>query len=335
MCALGLGLGPLGVSRRPRWPCGGRRRAPARIACALALQLLRALDRGGQLLLQGLALGLGLFGAALGALGLGQRACHPVGGSALAALLARLGHVGQRRGGLLGLAAGGVDPRRRSGGGVGHQHAGQALLGLERGPALKRRRDRLEHVLVVAAQAGELGPGGQVGGQVADEEAELRALAEPDRDEGELERELGAVAVAGLDGEARGRRVALAVGQEALPAAHGPVLVATQHRVEQRAADDPLGLPAEQQLRPVAPARDPAVGPGEDEVRLDQLEQDVLDRLVGISSRLAYSAPLASAGLPRCCLGGRPRPRLLDLVVDLEHRQVHRDHDEPDDRRPR
>ena len=184
-------------------------------------------------------------------------------------------------GGALGLAARqlGLDPRGRGQRAEDDERAGRA-------PALPRLRLALEGlgqradndgVLLAHAQQHQVHR--QLEGQVLEEEREVEALVELDRDEHGLQREDVAVGAAAgeLDRSRRLRR--LAGGEEPTPRVPlGRQRVADQG-LEEPVAEDVLGGPAEQQLGGLGPLGDRPLAVGQDEVAADDLAQQRVERV--------------------------------------------------------
>ena len=233
---------------------------------------------------------------------------------------------------LLGLLVGGraarlaggqlvVDPRGRLERAEGDERAGRApavprlRLGLER-PAQRAHHDR-----VLLAHAHQHQVARELEGEVLEEEREVEALVELDRDEDHLERERPLVRREDrADVLLRARARGLALLEEAPPrlGVGGRVV---DERVEQRLAQRLGGVEPEQQLGRLAPLRHRALAVGQDEEPVDQLGEECVERVVrdfrlvdvrvlrgclldGVHARVGESATPPGARLPH----GSPRP---------------------------
>ena len=270
--------------------------------------LQRALDVGAQRV--GLALGLGgaLLGVAAGLVELGGQAAGDAlelvdaldgaeqarddrGGVVEVAEVALDARVGVRQAllglgvlrGALGLAAGQLllDPRGGLERAEDDERAGGApalprlRLGLDRG--LQRADD--DRVLLAHAQQHQVQR--QLEGQVLEEEREVEALVELDRDEDRLHRELAAVAAATdeLDRARDPRR--LAEVEELAPGLAGGRDGAADQRREEVLGEDRVRRLVEEQLGRLGPLRDRPLAVREDEVAVDDLAQDAVERVHG------------------------------------------------------
>ena len=123
----------------------------------------------------------------------------------------------------------------------------------------------------------------QLEGQVLEEEREVEALVELDRDEDGLEREDLAVGAVAGEPHRAGRLRRLARGEEPAPGvALGRQHVADQ-RLEEALAEDLLARLPEQQLGGLGPLGDGALAVGEDEVAVDDLAQQRVERVDRLS----------------------------------------------------
>ncbi len=189
-------------------------------------------------------------------------------------------------GGALGLAAGqlGLDPRGRGQRAEDDQGAGGP-------PALPRLRLRLERLLeradddrVLLAHAQQHQVHRQLEGQVLEEEREVEALVELDRDEDGLEREDVTVGAAAGEAHGAGCLRRLAGGEEPAPrVAFGRQRVAADQRLEESLAEDVLARLIEQQLGGLGPLGDGALAIGEDEIAVDDLAQQRVERVDRLS----------------------------------------------------
>ena len=233
---------------------------------------------------------------------------------------------------LLGLEVGGgaarltrgelvVDPRGGLERAEGDERAGRApavprlRLGLER-PAQRTHHDR-----VLLAHAHQHQVARQLEGEVLEEEREVEALVELDRDEDHLERERPLVGrVERADVLLRAGARGLAALEEAAPrlGVGGRVV---DERVEQALAQHLGGVEPEQQLGRLAPLGDRALAVGQDEEPVDDLGEERVERVVrdrglgdltvlrrclldGVHGRVRGRATPPGAQLPH----GSPRP---------------------------
>ena len=162
----------------------------------------------------------------------------------------------------------------------GDERAGRApavprlRLGLER-PAQRAHHDR-----VLLAHAHQHQVARELEGEVLEEEREVEALVELDRDEDHLERERPLVRREDrADVLLRARARGLALLEEAPPrlGVGGRVV---DERVEQRLAQRLGGVEPEQQLGRLAPLRHRALAVGQDEEPVDQLREECVERVV-------------------------------------------------------
>ena len=185
--------------------------------------------------------------------------------------------VGERA---LGIAAGelGVDPRRRAERLEDDQSAG--------GAALERRSHRLQRLLqstdddrVLLAHAQQHQVHRQLEGQVLQEQREVEALVELDRDEHGLDRERVALPAAARELDRAGHARRLARVEEPTPRLAGGRQRAADQRLEEPVAQDVLGRALEQQLGGLRPLGDGTLAVGEDEVSVDDLPQQRVERV--------------------------------------------------------
>ena len=174
-----------------------------------------------------------------------------------------------------------LDPRRGRERAEGDERAGgpPALPGLRLG--VERRAEGAHDDRVLLAHAQQHQVHRQLERQVLEEEREVEALVELDRDEDGLEREgllRRRVAGGDLDERAGVRRVA--GGEEAAPLLGVGAQRAGQQAVEERVAERVGGLLAEQQLGGLGPLRDGALAVGEDEPAADDLLEQRVERIV-------------------------------------------------------
>ena len=193
---------------------------------------------------------------------------------------------------LLGLGVGGgaarlargelvVDPRGGLERAEGDERAGRAPAVPRLRLGLERLAQRAHHDRVLLAHAHQHQVARELEGQVLEEEREVEALVELDRDEDHLERERALVgredrADVLLRAGARG----LAALEEAAPRL-GVGRRVVDERVEQALAEHLGGVEAEQQLRGLAPLGDGALAVGQDEEPVDELREERVERIVG------------------------------------------------------
>ena len=154
-----------------------------------------------------------------------------------------------------------------------------ALPGLRLGVERGAQRADDDRVLLAHAQQHQVHR--QLERQVLEEEREVEALVQLDRDEDRLERELlvaRGVARGRLDERAGVRRVA--GGEEAAPLLGVLAQLAGEQAVEERHAERVGRLAAEQQLGGLGPLRDGALAVGEDEPAADDLLEQTVQRVV-------------------------------------------------------
>ena len=187
-------------------------------------------------------------------------------------------------GGLLGLAPGDrlLHPRRLDQRAEGDQRAGGP-------PALPRLRLVGERgaqgpddhrVLLAHAQQHHLDR--QLEGQVLEEEGEVEALVELDRDEHRLHRERPAARAVRGDRDAPAGAGQLARLQEGPPGVGGGVHGGrVDEAAEERVAQRLLGRQVEEELGRVAPLRQRALAVREHEEARDDLAQELVEQLVG------------------------------------------------------
>ena len=147
-------------------------------------------------------------------------------------------------------------------------------LGVERGA------QRAHHDRVLLAHAQQHQVHRELEREVLEEQREVEALVELDRDEDGLERELllgRRVAGGDLDERAGVRRVA--GGQEAAPLLGVLAQRAGEQALEERVAERVGRLLAEQQLGGLGPLRDGALAVGEDEPAADDLLEQRVQRV--------------------------------------------------------
>ena len=233
---------------------------------------------------------------------------------------------------LLGLLVGGraarlaggqlvVDPRGRLERAEGDERAGRAPAVPRLRLGLERPAQRAHHHRVLLAHAHQHQVARELEGEVLEEEREVEALVELDRDEDHLERERPLVRREdGADVLLRARARGLALLEEAPPrlGVGGRVV---DERVEQRLAQRLGGVEPEQQLGRLAPLRHRALAVGQDEEPVDQLGEECVERVVrdfrlvdvrvlrgclldGVHARVGESATPPGARLPH----GSPRP---------------------------
>ena len=186
---------------------------------------------------------------------------------------------------LLGLEVGGgaarlaggelvVDPRRGLERAEGDERAGRAPAVPRLRLGLERLAQRAHHDRVLLAHAHEHQVARQLEGEVLEEEREVEALVELDRDEDHLERERALVGrVDRADVLLRARARGLAALEEAPPrlGVGGRVV---DERVEQPLAQHLGGVEPEQQLGRLAPLRDRALAVRQDEEPVDELREE-------------------------------------------------------------
>ena len=185
--------------------------------------------------------------------------------------------------GARGLAAGqlGLDPRGGAERAEHDERAGgtPALPGL--GLRLERLAQRADDDGVLRAHALQHQVHRELEAEVLEEEREVEALVELDRDEHGLHREHRAVGLLAGDVDATGGGRRLAGLQEAAPRLGGGRHGSLDQRLEERLAEDVLGGAAEQQLSGLGPLGDGPLSVGQHEVAADDLAQDRVQRIVG------------------------------------------------------
>ena len=188
----------------------------------------------------------------------------------------------------VGLGAGGLargelllDPRGRLGRAEDDERAGRApaLPGLDLVVERLAQRAHDDGVLLAHAQQHQVER--QLEAEVLQEQREVEALVELDRDEDGLDRELAALGVHphDVDLAARGRRLARL--EERAPGLRGGRQRRLHERVEERLAEDLLGRAPEQQLSRLGPLGDGALAVREHEVAADDLLQQRVERILG------------------------------------------------------
>ena len=214
-----------------------------------------------------------------------------------------------------------VDPRGGLERAEGDERAGRAPAVPRLRLGLERLAQRAHHDRVLLAHAHEHEVARQLEGEVLEEEREVEALVELDRDEDHLERERPLVRREDrADVLLRARAGGLAALEEAPPRL-GVAGRVVDERVEQPLAQHLGGVEAEQQLGGLAPLGDRALAVGQDEEPVDQLREEAVERVVGtrrlvdvrirgwclldgVHGRVGESATPPGARLPH----GSPRP---------------------------
>ena len=173
----------------------------------------------------------------------------------------------------------GLDPRRGLQRAEDDERAGgaPALPGLDR--RLERRAQRADDHGVLLAHAQQHQVHRQLEGEVLEEEREVEALVELDRDEDGLHREVVAVGAVARQLHRAGHARRLAEVEELAPGlARGRQLAADQD-LEEALAEDVVGRAAEQQLRRLGPLGDRPLAVRQDEEPADDLPQQRVERI--------------------------------------------------------
>ena len=219
--------------------------------------------------------------------------------------------------GARGLAGGErlLDPRRRLRRAERDERARRAPAVPRLGLGLERLAHRAHHDRVLLAHAHQHQVARQLEGEVLEEEREVEALVELDRDEDHLEREAALVdRVDRADRLRGGGARGLAALEEALPrlGLGGRVV---DERVEQALAQHLGGVEPEQQLGRLTPLRDRSLPVREDEEPVDDLREEVVERVV--VTRL-----LVDVRVLRSCLDGVHRGSRLEALSARESRRL-------------
>ena len=192
-----------------------------------------------------------------------------------------------------------LDPRRGLERAERDERAGRAPAVPRLRLGLERLAQRAHHDRVLLAHAHEHQVARQLEGEVLEEEREVEALVELDRDEDHLEREGALVGRVDRADLLRAGARGLAALEEAPPrlGLGGRVV---DERVEQALAQHLGGVEPEQQLGGLAPLGDRALAVGQDEEPVDELREQRVERVVGARPRRRQGSGVVSAGWGSC-----------------------------------